>query len=328
MTELPLITIGVVSFNRLRYLKALMTSARECVRYPRIQWIIADGNSREPGLREYIESLDFVQHKIFKTCTHAEAMNTIVAEAKGECLMILPEDVQFVVRGDWLRDMAEVALGKERVGQVSFNFQRRVTLRRLFGNSHLHLRVGHHRKYVRLPFRRKPNVFRSSRGLEFYGMGNMREGICGSGIMSFMRTEVWRKLGPWRTTNAKVGIDSSLGAEDDMVLRFFESGLDLENVLMRYGVNADIVTDMRGTKARVRGGNKRFGNYLAPTGGDIYYRLLDWEDMPKRFGSLYPGPGFEDAIEPIGFPLPFDAEGNLLKDGSLDPSKEPFELIF
>ena len=328
MQELPLITIGVVSFNRLRYLKALMTSARECIQYPNLQWIIVDGNSREPGLREYIERLDFVQHKIFKTCTHAEAMNTIVAEAKGECLMILPEDVQFVVRGDWLRDMADVALRNEKVGQVSFNFQRRLTIRRLFTNAHLHLRLGHHRKYVKLPFPRRPNVYRSERGLEFFGMGNMREGICGSGIMSFMRTEVWRQLGPWRTTNAKVGVDSSLGAEDDMVLRYFQSGLDLENVLMRYCVNADIVTDMRGSKARVRGGNKRYGRYLAPTGGDIYYRLLDWEEMPRRFSGIHPAPGFEDVIEPIGFELPFDREGNLLKDGSLDPDREPFELIF
>ena len=328
MNDLPLITIGVVSFNRLRYLRALLTSARECITYPNVQWILVDGNSRESGLREYIDGLDFVQHKIFKTCTHAEAMNTIVAEAKGECLMILPEDVQFTVRGDWLRDMAEIALKNSSVGQVTFNLQRRTTLRRLFGSVHLHLRLGHHRRFVKLPFPRKPNVYRSSRGHEFLGMGNLREGICGSGIMSFMRTEIWRKLGPWRTTNSKVGVDSSLGAEDDMVLRYFQSGMNLETVLMRYCVNADIVTDVRGSNARVRGGNKRYGNYLAPTDGDIYYKILDWEEMPRRFSGILPAPGFEDVIEPIGFQLPFDREGNLLKNGALDPATEPFEQIF
>ncbi|MGZ3658849.1 MAG: glycosyltransferase family A protein [Bdellovibrionota bacterium] len=325
---LPLVTIGVVSYNRLNYLRALMTSARECIQYPNIQWIIVDGNSREPGLREYIDSLDFVQHKIFKECTHAEAMNTIVKEARGECLLLLPEDVQFMVRGNWLRDMVEVALANERVGHIIFNYQRRVTIQRLFGQAHLHLRLGHHRRFVPLPFRRRYNTYRSSRGVEFFGLGNLREGICGSGIMSFTRTEVWRTLGPWRTTNSKVGNDSSLGAEDDMVYRYLTSGLDLETVLMRFAVNGDIVTDDRGTKARVRGGNKRYGNYRAPSGGDLYYKILTWADVQKRFADIIPAPSFEDVVEPIGFPLPLDGAGNLLKMGALDTATEPFELIF
>jgi glycosyltransferase involved in cell wall biosynthesis len=326
-TTWPLVTVGVVSYNRLRYLRALMTSARECLRYPNLQWIVVDGESREAGLREYVESLDFVQHKIFRTCTHAEAMNIIVAEAKGECLLMLPEDVQFIARGDWLRDMAEVAIANPRVGHVIFNYQRRSTIRRLFGNAHLRLRLGNHHRLVPLPFRRPYRTYRTSRGAEFFGLGNMREGICGSGIMSFTRTEVWRRLGPWRTTNANVGNDSSLGAEDDMVARFFASGMDLETVLMRYCVNADIVTDMRGTKARVRGGNRRYGNYMAPRSGDLYYKIFDGSELPARFGGIHPAPGFEDVVEPIGYELPYDAGGNLLKTGALDTATEPYELI-
>lgn len=327
-TKFPLVTIGVVSFNRLNYLRALMSSARECIDYPNLQWIVVDGNSREPGLREYVESLDFVQHKIFMDCTHAEAMNRIVSEAKGECLLLLPEDVQFIVKGDWLKDMVDVALNNEKVGHVIFNYQRRSTIQRLFGNAHLHIRFGRHRRFLKLPFPRRPNIYRSSRGLEFFGLGNLREGICGSGIMSFTRTEVWRTLGPWRTTNTKVGNDSSLGAEDDMVYRYFQSGLNLETVLMRYCVNGDIVTDMRGTKARVRGGDKRYGNYMRAHGGDLYYRILGWDELKRRFSSKFPAPSFEDVVEPIGFALPFDQEGNLLKLGALDTSAEPFEKIF
>lgn len=328
MNNFPLVTIGVVSFNRLHYLKALMSSARECIQYPNLQWIVVDGNSREPGLRDYLESLDFVQHKIFKDCTHAEAMNTIVAEAKGECLLMLPEDVQFTARGDWLRDMVDVALNNPGIGQIIFNFQRRVTIARLFGQAHLHVRLGRHRRFLQLPFRRRYRTYLSDRGHEFLGLGNMREGICGSGIMSFTRTEVWRTLGPWRTRNATVGTDSSLGAEDDMVGRYFRSGLDLETVLMRYCVNADIVTDMTGTKARVRGGNKRYGTYLPPQGGNYYYRLMNWEDMPKKYVRVRPAPAFEDVIEPIGFQLPYDGEGNLLKMGTLDTATTPFEMIY
>src|SRR5438105_3830867 len=109
-----------------------MESARECVRYPAVQWIVVDGASVEPGLREYVEGLDFVETKLFEPCTHPEAMNRIVELARGEYLMILPEDVQFVLRGSWLEDMVEIA-GHARVGHVQFDAQRRQTLERYFG---------------------------------------------------------------------------------------------------------------------------------------------------------------------------------------------------
>ncbi len=324
-TRLPLVTIGVVSFNRLKYLRALMESARECIQYPNIQWIIVDGNSRETGLREYIESLDFVQHKIFKDCTHAEAMNTIVSLAQGQNILMVPEDVQFIVKGRWLEDLVDVTAKNPRIGNVVFNYQRRSRIQHDFGKAFLHLRWGRHRRFLQMPFRRRVPVYRSASGMEFLGFGNLREGICGSGIMSFSRTEVWKKLGPWRATNAKVGNDSSLGAEDDMVLRYFESGMSLENVMMRYCVAADIVTDMSGSKARVRGGNKRYGTYLTAPQGTIYYRIREQSEL-IRFADRLPAPGFEDVVEAIGYELPFDAQGNLLKSSTIDMSK-PYEPI-
>ena len=124
----PLVTVGVVSYNRLHYLRTLMESARECVRYPRVQWILVDGNSVEPGLRTYVESLDFVGEKIFRDCTQVEAMNEIVERAEGEYLMMLPEDVQFVRRGEWLADMVELVRDHPEVGHVQFDAQRRPTL--------------------------------------------------------------------------------------------------------------------------------------------------------------------------------------------------------
>ena len=53
--SLPLVTVGVVSYNRLHYLRALIASARRCIDYPALQWILVDGASVEPGLREYLE---------------------------------------------------------------------------------------------------------------------------------------------------------------------------------------------------------------------------------------------------------------------------------
>jgi glycosyltransferase involved in cell wall biosynthesis len=316
MTD-PLVTIGVVSFNRLHYLRALMESARECVYYPRVQWIVVDGNSVEPGLREYVEGLDFVDEKLFADCTHAEAMNTIVERARGECLMMLPEDVQFVRRGEWLRDLAEIALRPE-VGHVQFDAQRRPTLRRYFGRARV--------RSVELPFRRRYRRLRSSSGELFLGFGDRREPIGGAGIVTFVKTELRRRLGPWRARPELAELqDSGLGAEADMIERWRGSGLRLEAFMVRHPVVADIVTDPRGTKARVRFGNRRYGRYAPPPEPPFYYRIWE-EDELGRFADAEPAPAFEDYFEPRGFELPLDARGTMVKTNVITED-EPYELI-
>jgi glycosyltransferase involved in cell wall biosynthesis len=316
----PLVTIGVVSYNRLYYLRALMESARECVSYPRVQWIVVDGNSVEPGLREYVEELDFVQHKVFADCTHAEAMNRIVELAEGECLMILPEDVQFVVRGRWLADMVELVRDHRSVGHVQFDAQRRKTLRRRFTDSRARVRGR------RLPWPRRVRRLTTFSGGVFFGYGNEREPVGGAGIVTFCRTEIRRRLGPWRSRPEEAALeDSSLGAEADMIRRYRESGLKLEAFLMRYPAVADIVTDPRGTKARIRLGNRRYGLYRPPSEGDLYYRIWDESEL-ARFAGIEPAPGFEDFVEPLGFELPLDEHGDLLKVSVIGDG-EPYELV-
>ena len=316
----PLVTIGVVSYNRLHYLRALLESARECVRYPAVQWVVVDGNSVEPGLREYVESCDFVQHKVFADCTHAEAMNRIVDLAEGECLMILPEDVQFVLRGRWLEDMVELVREHQEVGHVQFDAQRRKTLRRHFAESRVRLRGR------RLPVRRRVRRLVTSSGQVFLGYGSEREPIGGAGIVTFCRTELRRRLGPWRTTPSAARLeDSGLGAEADMIRRYQVSGLELEAFLMRFPAVADVVTDPRGTKARIRLGNRRYGLYRPPPAGNLYYRIRDESEL-ARFEHLEPAPGFEDFVEPIGFELPLDEQGDLLKVSVINET-EPYELI-
>ena len=52
------LTVGVVSCNRLHYLRALMQSMRAAMPLDRIQCVLVDNASVEPGLRDYIEGLD------------------------------------------------------------------------------------------------------------------------------------------------------------------------------------------------------------------------------------------------------------------------------
>ena len=317
----PLVTIGVVSYNRLHYLRALMESARECVPYPRVQWILVDGNSVEPGLRTYVESLDFVGEKVFRDCTQVEAMNEIVERAEGEYLMMLPEDVQFVRRGDWLADMVELARDHLEVGHVQFDAQRRPTLARHFAPRPLRVRGR------ALPLvRRAPRRLRTSSGAEFVGYGDVREPIGGAGIVTFVRTELRRRLGPWRTSARHATLqDSGLGAEDEMIERYRRSGLRLEAFLMRYPAVADVVTDPRGTKARMRFGNRRYGRYAPPPEPPFYYRIWDEHEL-ARFASYEPAPPFEELVEPRGFELPLDEAGNMLKTNVVT-EEEPYEVI-
>ena len=100
--DYPLVSIAIISFNRLNYLKATLESAKECIQYPNIEWIISDNNSKEPGLREYIDGLDWVQVKLFGDQSHADAMNEIVEKAKGEYIFIWPQDIVAKDINDWI----------------------------------------------------------------------------------------------------------------------------------------------------------------------------------------------------------------------------------
>lgn len=309
----PLITIGILSWNRLQYLRATLESARLCLQYPNLQWIVSDNQSEETGLRDYVESRDWVQHKLFKKQTHAAAMNQIVELARGQYLIIWPEDVQFTGKGDWLADLVEILDQHPFIGSIGLDFQRECTLVQRFEtpwfkNRHLALQEF---KRFGLQFRRRRTIT-SSRGLTVRTCGFTMPGICGSGIPSLTRTDVWRKLGPWKTTQSAGTnlIDSSLGAEDDMVSRFFARGEPLQMGYMVKPVAADILTDPTGCKAKVRG-NRRYGVYLPPPEGTFYYRIQETAaipDPPRNFPI-----SFMKGVEPIGFTIPADITGERLK---------------
>lgn len=133
MNKPSLLTIGILSWNRLNYLRATLESAKRCIQYPNIQWIVLDNYSTEPGLAEYLKSLAWIDELIFMQSSHVAAMNEIVARAKGDVLLLWPEDVQFVVEGDWMRDCIEILLKDYSIGALSLNFHRRQTIEYIWG---------------------------------------------------------------------------------------------------------------------------------------------------------------------------------------------------
>ena len=314
----PLVTIGIVSCNRLHYLRALMESARECIQYEPLQWIIVDNASIEPGLREYVEGLDFVQHKILTdvrrpATEHVDAMNRIIAMSEADYVMILPEDTQFIVRGPWMEDFVELLDAHPNIGTVTFDAQRRVTIRKFFGGVGLRRLLGDRRA-----------VYRARSGREWLGYGRSKPGIAGAGILSFARTSTWERLGPWRATGRQTVADSTGGGEDEMLERHRRSGLRLERCLAKVPVCATIVTDPIGSQARIRG-NRRYGRYFAPLGGRYYYRIWDEAEI-KALGYGKAAVGFEDVVVPLSFELPYDEQGNVLKNPH-QRTDDPFEWL-
>lgn len=316
----PLLTIGVVSCNRLFYLRALLESMRVCLPIERIECIVVDNASTEPGLRDYLESVEFVTRRIYRESRSpateaAAALNTLIEQATATHVLLLTDDMQFIVKGDrWLKGALELASTYPQLGSIMPGALRRVTIRSLFDSS-----LGARLFPARIP--RRLRTHGGDVGVVFYPRQEV--GIARSAL-GITPVEVYRRLGPFATGSAAQTLqDAGGGAEDDLVGRYRRSGLRLRKALLEVPVLAEIITDPKGCQARVRG-NRRYGRYLAPPSEPFYYRVWDESDaraLPHRGSAI----AFEDIVEPLGFDLPFDEDGNRLKN-SID-SSDPFTSI-
>jgi hypothetical protein len=313
--DYPIVTIGVISWNRLNYLRATLESARFCIRYPNLEWIVSDNQSEEPGLKEYVQGCSWITHKIFRRQTHAEAMNQLVEMATGEFILIWPEDVQFITCGDWLCDLVGILQENPDIGGVCLDAQRLCTLDQIL-HPRFRERVARFRAELkRFGWRRmrRQRKIVGARGLAMSTCGACGDGVVGSGIPSLMRTSIWRELGLWCVTKPDTClIDSSLGAEDDMIDRVRKKGLRLQLALPQIPLAADIINDDIGTKAKVRKG-VRYGTYTPPPGGGAYYYAIrPYEERLQKANRNRPL-SFMECVEPIGFEIPRDANGDRLK---------------
>jgi glycosyltransferase involved in cell wall biosynthesis len=301
----PELTIGIVSCNRLHYLRALLESMRECLPLDRLECIVVDNASVEPGLQEYLRTVNFARAVLRPTRSPsteaAEALNTILDEAKASRVLLLTDDVQFIVKGSaWLDAIIEAGSRHAWLGSVMPIALRRPTLQRYFETS-----LGH-----RVLPSRFPKRITASNGVAMTCFSRRELGITHSAL-GVTPLSVWKTIGPFRTSGAKQTVqDAGGGAEDDVVRRYRRSGLRLRKALLQQPVLAEIITDPNGTQARVRG-NRRYGKYFAPPDGRFYYRIRSEMNSLALAGAAVP---FEDAVEPIGFTLPLDREGNRLKN--------------
>lgn len=304
------VTIGIVAFNRLHYLQALLRSARESILHPNLQWILLDGGSTEEGTEDYLHSLQGFDQVISRECTHIEAMNQIVDLTESDYLLLLPDDFQFIRKGDWLQDLIELVDRYPRIGSVVFNAQRRLTINKFFGKRSFASCLG-------FPSYR---TFKSTRGEELLSYGKNKLGINPAGICTFSRLQVWREMGPWLSPGTDDLRDSSGGGEDEMASRYLSGSFFYERVMMRIPVAASIHSGPANAQAFIRNG-RRYDHYLPPKEQGLYYRVWQ-EDQLGPFQSIRPAPAIEDIVQPLGFDLEFDENGNFYK-----PEKQGDELF-
>lgn len=115
--EWPLISVCILSFNRLFYLKRTLESFRACCTYPNLEYIVVD-NGSEDEVVEYLDSLDYIDKKIFnkKNMGMGYAMNQARRVAEGEYFFNLENDWYFFYRSDWM-ERGVLLFEKDRRGE-------------------------------------------------------------------------------------------------------------------------------------------------------------------------------------------------------------------
>lgn len=264
------VTFGITNCNRLFYLKSCLESLLECTSdYENKEIIIVDNASIEEGTEEYLREKEAQGIKVFRqekrdpANEFAKALNLIYENATGEYVCPLQGDMQFVVKGKWLEKYVSYCdKYSENVGSLSFDAQRKI-------------RIDQHMPY---------NVFaQDDLNAEFpFYIDIKRPPIQGAADSMYPRW-ILEKIYPWNIKNeAHEGGPDSETAMLQKVKKLHEEG-DIKNVftiIPKFPVAVAIYTDQRGTMGRVRG-NKRYGDYWEAKKDNLYYELIDYDDVLK-----------------------------------------------
>ena len=121
----PLVTVHITSYNRFFHLKNLLDSFVQCNEYENIEMIIVDNGSTDPRLLNYYDQLDLpfpfqlIRNKEndYPRCIW-HAKNQARTAAKGEYFLDIPDDHQFVRKGNWIRECIDIDSSIENVGSI------------------------------------------------------------------------------------------------------------------------------------------------------------------------------------------------------------------
>lgn len=293
------VSFGIINYNRLFYLKSCAESLMESVKdYPDVEFICIDDNSKEPGTKEYLKTLEERGWRVinqeetrdykkeikiaYDDSTHvrpfSEALNLFNDLTTGELIAPLQGDMQFI-RKNWLKSYVSFFEERDDVFSILFDAQRKVRLQN-----------NHYQKFTV-----NDSIFAIEGGRKIGGAGDV-----------MFKKELIDKIGGWH-------IDKEASAEELFSIMATEVFYGKMKVFMPWvSPSVVIATDKRGTNARVRG-NKRYGDYWEAK-DNLYY---EWVDVSKlEDNGIHPIPIEELAVAHGEWELPIDEEGNWKKLGS------------
>jgi len=307
-TNQPKVTFGFVNCNRLFYLKSCVESLLYCTEdYKNKELIIIDNASVEPGTEEYLLEKEEQGFKIIRQQTRdpanefAKALNIIARESTGDFVCPLQSDMQFLLRGEWLKQYVEFYQKNINViGCILLDAQRGVT------NTA-------HEPYGRLKDQED----------DLFLFDIKRNTIAGAGDMMYSRA-ILDMIYPWSEKNEshEGGPDSETKMLNKAKALMEKNELQLHCVVPIIPPAAAIYTDARGTNARVRK-NKRYGDYWPPKEDFMYYKVHEYKDATQQYKAIKTLFSIETIAEPIGWSAPIDSSGSWKKNPLRPETAEP-----
>lgn len=297
--SLPRVTFGIVNCNRLFYLKSCLESLLECTYdYENKEIIIVDNASVEEGTSEYLaekeaQGLTVVRMESRDPANEfARGLNTILSKSTGKIIIPLQGDMQFVVKGGWLKHYVNLLDKFEgSIGCILLDAQRNIrnksaTFSQVIGDDEFPFIID----VNRFPFCGAADVAYNKKIIDFFGA--------------------------WSEDNLKH--EGGSDSETDMrnrVTEFLSQNKEIQLFALQaiFSPAVAIFTDSRGTNARVRG-NKRYGDYWPAKDDFRYYHIYDFDEVSKLCKDKVTPLGIEDIAKPLGWDQPLDDEGNWKKN--------------
>lgn len=276
------LSICITSCNRFKYLKSLINSLESLK--DSCEFVVADMGSTEPGLRDYLDSLEWIKkyyHDEERDFINDEykARNKLLEMSSHDTLLFLQDDSQFIATKEVLKDVIDDMYQMEDCYVVEIFGVRKQTLRDTVDMTPTVVN-GH--KY----WRRKDRHY-------------ITTGI--------YKREVYETIGMYPTEWPK--IKEYWGKSEDWYDKKFKQNFPQGNVYRTHVPLALSIWNAPGGGYAFIRENKRFGEYKSPVGGELYYEksvtTLDVDSIAPC--------SFSDVAKPIGWSLAVDENGEIKK---------------
>ena len=303
------VSIAITSFNRLKYLKALVTSLEQLSKDHRFEINVVDNSSNEEGMSDFLKNSPIIDSYYInprRNWINDEyfARNKLIEMSRGEFVWFIQDDSQFVGTVDQvLKYCEDLDHFSCTTAFMIVDAVRKITLKnRVYG-----------KKCITSP----------DTANKYWVDSNNHLGTTG-----IYKRELFQQLGTY-PTDWPVKQEYWGRSED-----YYDALLKKKNMYEIIAIRAhvplvtSIWSDPRGGYAFIRG-NKRYGHYLNPSdSAGLYYKMLSNMQIRQLMVKDEPA-SFIDMSHPLGWTYATDQFGDQLKyDQKYIMTEGPVVTIF